>query len=175
LAARHCPRKYGRRSGEGVAGDDRPEAGLQGPQAVVVILEAADAKAFVQKADLVDDLAADPQTEADQSVGLLPAAVVGLAPVPGEAVQPTQVFIRDGHLLLAADAIGTGAGQTDAGNTSPKRQGGTVPRCRVGLVLQQVSACLEGADQMRLHPFQEPAHGPFRVAQALFACPVTEG
>ena len=55
---------------ERVAGDHGPIARLDRPQAVVVVLEAADAEPLVQQADRVDHLAADQQAEPDQAVDL---------------------------------------------------------------------------------------------------------
>ena len=80
---------------EGVAGDHRPPAGPHRPQAIVVVLEAADAEPFVEQPDRVDHLAADQQAEADSRSVSSTAAVMGLAPVPGEAVEPGQVVVTD--------------------------------------------------------------------------------
>ena len=80
---------------ERVAGDHGPIAGLDRPQAVVVVLEAADAEPLVEQPDRVDHLAPDQQAEPDQPADLHAHAVVGLAPIPGEPVQVGQALVAE--------------------------------------------------------------------------------
>ena len=56
---------------------------------------------------VVNTVPAQEQAEAHQPVGIDPEAIVGLAPVPGEAVEPGEflLIVAHGHLLLATGQL----------------------------------------------------------------------
>ena len=78
---------------ERVTGDHRPEAGLDGPQAIIVVLEAAHAKLLVERPDRIDNLALDQEAEPDQPIDFGTLAFVSPAPIPCEAVQVGQAVV----------------------------------------------------------------------------------
>ncbi len=100
---------------ERVARDHGPIARLDRPQAVVVVLEAADAELLVEQPDRVNDLAADQQAEAHQPVDIDAKAMMVPAPVPSEPVQLGKAVVAGLDLLRAADTVGAWAGQPDRG------------------------------------------------------------
>ena len=98
---------------ERVRGDHGPITGLDRSQAIVVVLETADAELLVQQPDRVDDRAPDQQAEPDQAIDIDAQAFVGTAPVPRESVQVGQAVVRELDLLRPADEIRARADQPD--------------------------------------------------------------